>query len=810
MIKTILTAFILGLAAQLLSAQFADPELLFQNAMSSPLFLTSADLDSDGYMDLVLSNSNGIPSIAWGEEEGYQIEYPIDLSYRYGSLKAHDWNGDGHIDLLGTTLNSQSLIIQLGDGQRGFSGQLLKPGANFHAMIDLENDGSMELLYRFDGMLFSANLNSELEFVNVLEKGEALIANKSIVVDFDGNGFMDYLTDASQLFLNTNGELEIHGIGESPFLQYVLYEDINGDGKMDRIRADSNIGFKWAAQGDNLPSFEPYEPLVDCASLIPTRGAVFADVVGDAQKDLVFVSNVTDSIYVSERIASDEFAAVKGIGVTAANTLYYEKVDLDNQAELLAQSIHSGYLAQIEVDESYNTALHYLVGPEPNKFWQAVAIDWDQDSYPELIASCYDYHHLLSFDNDGDGFGEVTQNNYFENGVLTNMLVLEHDNERFLYFSMKGELFRAKIMESGGLEQQQLVFSIGPQNGPYIPKLELGSADINGDGLVDLICAFDYYDSVQVFIANPDGSLQDHENFEAPRLSSRDSRFQLGSLMSNSSSDLLYLHFDSLAYLKHLGEEGFSDFTSISNPIDQHRVIQYHLADMDADGLDEIIAFFQHIADPSVQSLWQYDGAEEGSWTQLLSMNDWLRFTLLDVDEDADLDITALVANQLGVHRVRTMTNESGAFHESHNLTLSVVSPNSTNASNARLLVLDFDQDNDQDLLVYSLQTARIQLLENLHNEDSATALNPASAVPASPEDCLLQARGEVLFPSSKIAELAYVQLFDLQGRLVFESKIANESAVSLPKHVLPGAIYLYRLTSENGLCEGQILLGAY
>ena len=134
-----------------------------------------ADLDADGWLDLVLTGSlgkrksgqplvgsyglEGTPQnteafIYWGSPEGFKTRNAID-SFNTLDATAADFNRDGHLDLALTSYKSDTTrelpaIIYWGDGTRGFSNKrrTALDAASSAAIdaLDLNRDGWLELV----------------------------------------------------------------------------------------------------------------------------------------------------------------------------------------------------------------------------------------------------------------------------------------------------------------------------------------------------------------------------------------------------------------------------------------------------------------------------------------------------------------------------------------------------------------------------------------------------------------------------------------------------------------------------------------
>ncbi|CAG0960088.1 hypothetical protein ANRL4_00613, partial [Anaerolineae bacterium] len=136
-----------------------------------------ADLDEDGYLDLVFANhyngGYGINSyIYWGSAGGYSTQARASL-LTYGAIDvgAADLNNDGHLDLVFANHHNGSYLldsyIYWGDGTRGgFSASqrsgLPTQGVHSQAVADFNHDGYLDLAFANSYNGSSYDINSYL------------------------------------------------------------------------------------------------------------------------------------------------------------------------------------------------------------------------------------------------------------------------------------------------------------------------------------------------------------------------------------------------------------------------------------------------------------------------------------------------------------------------------------------------------------------------------------------------------------------------------------------------------------------------
>src|SRR5712691_7045228 len=118
---------------------------------SDPVSVAIADLNHDGFPDLVIVNSSSSDvSVLLGDGRGSfgpATRYPVGGAYPF-SVAVGDLNGDGFPDLAVANSYSDSVSILSGDGRGGFAPPgALAVGARPYgvAMADLNSDGRADL-----------------------------------------------------------------------------------------------------------------------------------------------------------------------------------------------------------------------------------------------------------------------------------------------------------------------------------------------------------------------------------------------------------------------------------------------------------------------------------------------------------------------------------------------------------------------------------------------------------------------------------------------------------------------------------------
>ena len=228
-------------------------------ALNNLLF---ADLDDDGYLDLVVSEIN-----AMGPGKSYLYLWPGSTSGKFGKpssipvgsagdfLVATDWNRDGTLDLL---FGEPTLRMVLGRGDGTF-GDETACGLNLgvyryagSALADFDHDRKPDLAIRENGVFLGMNGCNFTTTVSIFDRPRAEEPGALGVADLNGDGNADIVT-VEPLDHSGRPKTSVHlGNGHGGFaapLQFsdapwsggvYLIGDLNQDTKLDIIVTQSD------------------------------------------------------------------------------------------------------------------------------------------------------------------------------------------------------------------------------------------------------------------------------------------------------------------------------------------------------------------------------------------------------------------------------------------------------------------------------------------------------------------------------------------------------------------------------------------
>lgn len=330
-----------------LKAQFGSPIIIDDSLSINQRNIVTFDVDNDGKKDIVLSSF--FNNIVWYKNLGTGFGASQSITSTFAApyhLDFADVNGDGFKDLVATnnaSNNSGVSVFMNNNGGNSWSEIVLDsnlPNPAFKSFfVDIENDGDMDVISNLSTKIMMYKNNGMGVFTTPIQIESATEYYSMTVADFNGNGFKDIIVNTGnfgvEIFTNNtlgtfNSPTTIFNNGISFFLSSF---DIDDDGDIDVLSGSLSANQGVDFFSNELNAFNKVYTVSQINNFdVPLSQFHHSKLNSDAFFDLLIVDNNNSKLYWKENNQMGEF----GDSILIEDSYLYKNVysaDLDNDGD---------------------------------------------------------------------------------------------------------------------------------------------------------------------------------------------------------------------------------------------------------------------------------------------------------------------------------------------------------------------------------------------------------------------------------------------------------------------------------------------
>jgi hypothetical protein len=269
--------------------------------IDAPEFITTADINNDGRLDLITSSFNGsdLTLFTGNGKGGFKVLTRVPLAAAPDFVTAANLNGDHFTDLVTVSFTNNSVTVLLGSGDGTFRSTVYSGGTGPRAAVvgDFNGDGKPDiaLAKSFDKNITLLFGNGDGTFKGPVNRAVNFTPSDLVAGDFNHDGVddlaaVDFSNDQIDVLINNRNATfqspQVYATGSGP--SSIAAADIDGDGNLDLISANLTDDNLTLLAGNSNGTFQ--SPQTIAAGDGPTF-VTTADVDRDGHVDLIVANS---------------------------------------------------------------------------------------------------------------------------------------------------------------------------------------------------------------------------------------------------------------------------------------------------------------------------------------------------------------------------------------------------------------------------------------------------------------------------------------------------------------------------------------
>lgn len=458
------------------------------------------DLDGDGDLDLVFGAADGRLSVYLdnpGRLAGQAPAWTGSLAAApLTGLALGDLDGDGDPDLVCCQAGGPPAVVRNRSGSFSLPAEFLGDDlpATGLVLADLDNDRDLDLVLACDGApsRWFPNVDGVLRADLAVMLDAGTTCGAVAAGDLDQDGWLDLVLAnhgaLHRVIINRGGDLTTDSYTLTAFQlgtpTTASLGDIDGDGRLDIIVATSTNTIRtYLDNGDRT-----YTHFDQSSGPRAASGAELADLDGDGRLDLVYTTTATTMPLRWLRNTGGAWDAPAPLGDLPPGGMQAMALgDLDEDGDLDIIGATDGTAGEavlwrrggfLEADASW-------VEPAAGTTYGLAMVDLDHDGDLDVVQGLFPGPNAIRVNHDGSF--EAAPDQLLAGGWLTTGLVVtdwDRDGDPDLLFSNDDpdQPVHLHLNQGGNVDPAPT-----PLGGPGTPAWSLAVADLDNDGLDDLI-----------------------------------------------------------------------------------------------------------------------------------------------------------------------------------------------------------------------------------------------------------------------------------------------------------------------------------